>query len=134
MSIQVTGQVTILKDDKNRYRIGISNKEVKDGEEQTIFMRVNVGFKKGIEVKNKTKINIKNGFLTFFRIETGNVKEDGTPERKDFPKIMVLDFDIVEDGVDEVFHAKDYVQKNTIIENEYDGYYGFGDSNDDLPF
>lgn len=134
MSIQVIGQVTILKDDKNRYRIGISNKEIKDGEEQTIFMRVTVGFKKGIEVKNKTKIDIKNGFLTFFRIETGNLKEDGTPERKDFPKIMIMDFDIIEDGVDEVFHTKDYTQKNSIVENEYGGYYGFGDSSDDLPF
>lgn len=128
--MNITGQATILKDDKGTYKIAILNKEIQEnGEEQPIFMRINVGFKKGVEVKNKTKIDIKNGFLTFFRIATGNTYENGVPEYRKFPKIMVMDFEIVEEGTDEVYHSKEY--SNLPSNNNANEFYS---SDDDLPF
>lgn len=133
--MNITGQVTILKDDKGTYRLSIANKEIQEnGEEQTIFMRINVGFRKGVEVKNKTKINIKDGFLTFFRINTGNVYEDGSPEYKKFPKIMIMDFDVIEEGTDEVYQSKEYSNTQSNFSNDAFGGYYPDTSSDELPF
>lgn len=112
--MNITGQATIFKDDKGVYRLSIMNKEIQEnGEEQNVFMRINVGFKKGVEVKNKTKINITNGFLTFFRIPTGNTYENGSAEYKKYPKIIVLDFEVLEEGIDEVQQTRDYSAPTT---------------------
>lgn len=133
--MNIIGQATILKDDKGTYKIAIANKEMQEnGEEQTIFMRINVGFRKGIEIKNKTKINITNGFLTFFRIDTGEVYEDGTPIYRKFPKIMVMDFEVIEEGIDEVYQSKDYSNNQSNFGDDIFGGYYPDTSNDELPF
>lgn len=125
--MQITGQATIFKNDKGAYKIPISNKEItEEGEEQTIFMQINAGFKKGTEVKNKSKIDIKEAFLTFFRIE---IETDGKTEYKKFPKIMIMDFDLLEDGIDEVFKTKDYSNSSNNESNDF-----YSNSDDDLPF
>lgn len=128
--MNLTGRATILKDDKGVYKIAVANKEFKNDEEQTIFMRINVGFKKGVEVKHKTKIEIKNGFLTFFRIPTGNTYANGEQEYKKYPKIIILDFDVLEEGVDGVEQTKDYskAEKNN-TKNDF-----WTEDDDDLPF
>jgi len=129
--MQITGQVTVFKNDKGVYKIPISGKELaEDGEEQTIFMQINAGFKKGVEVKNKSKIDIKEAFLTFFRIKTDKVSEiTGKTEYKKFPKIIIMDFDLLEEGTDEVFKTKDYSNSS---DNDFSNYYS--NSDDDLPF
>lgn len=130
--MNVTGETRILKDDRGVYKTTLASKEfnAETNEEESIFMRINVGFKKGTELKHKTKINIKDGFLTLFRVPTGNTYEDGNKEYRYFPKLIVLDFDIVEDGVDEVYTKKDY-SNNQNSSNEFDYYSG---TIDDLPF
>lgn len=130
--MNVTGETRILKDDRGVYKTTLASKEfnVETNEEESIFMKINVGFRKGIELKHKTKINIKDGFLTLFRVPTGNTYEDGNKEYRYFPKLIVLDFDIVEDGVDEVYSKKDY-SNNQNSSNEFDYYSG---TIDDLPF
>lgn len=136
--MNIIGEMRILKDDRGVYKTALVNTENNNetGEEEKIFMRINVGFKKGVEVKHKTKINVKEGFMTFFRIPTGNTHENGTPEYRYFPKLVVLDFDVVEEGVDEVQQTRDYskTQDNemsntySITSEEYNEY------TDDLPF
>ena len=130
--MNVTGETRILKDDRGVYKTALASKEfnAETNEEESIFMKINVGFKKGVELKHKTKINIKNGFLTLFRVPTGNTYEDGNKEYRYFPKLIVLDFDIIEDGVDEVYSKKDY-SNNQNSSNEFDYYSG---TIDDLPF
>ena len=59
---------------------------VKNGEEWT-NMFIECGFKKGVEVANKTKILIKSAFIT------GNIFNG-----KATPKIIVMDFDVLEGG------------------------------------
>lgn len=132
--MQITGQATIFKNDKGVYKLSVMNKEIQDGEEKTVFMPINVSFKKGVEVKNKTKIDIKDGFLTFFKIDTGEVYDDGNPIYKKFPKIKVMDFEVIEEGIDEVQQSKEYSNntQSNISDDVFGGYYP--DNTDDLPF
>lgn len=133
--MQVTGQATIFKNDKGVYKLSVMNKELQeDGTEKSAFMPIHVGFIKGVEVKNKTKIDIKNGFLTFFKIDTGEVNDEGKPIYKKFPKIMVMEFEVIEEGIDEVQQTRDYSNKqNNFSDDVFGGYYP--ETNvDDLPF
>lgn len=81
MSIRITGEATIFKNEKGFYSTGISNK-LMDGSYDNAY--ISVQFKKGTELENKTKINITNGFLTFYRNQNDN--------NKPVFKIMVLEF------------------------------------------
>lgn len=131
--MNISGETRILKDDRGVYKTTLvtseTNKET--GEEEKVFMKINVGFRKGVEVKNKTKINVKEGFISFFRVDTGDFYEDGRPIYKYFPKFIVMDFDIVEDGVDEVQQTKDYSgTSNNFSDDSFGGY----SNSDDLPF
>lgn len=57
-----SGEVMIFKNDKGFYSTTLSKKN-QDGSYTNAY--VAVAFKKGVDIPNKTKINIKNGFLTF---------------------------------------------------------------------
>ena len=70
-------------DDKKIYSIGLSKKN-KNGGYDNGFMSVR--FKKGVEVRNKTRIKIKEAWLGF-----------NTNEGKTYPYIFINDFSIVED-------------------------------------
>ena len=133
--MNISGEARILKDDRGIYKTTLATKVIdENGEEKTIFTKVNVGFKKGVEVKNKTKINITNGFLTFFRIPTEETREDGTTINKDFLKIVILDFEVIEDGIDEVYSSKPKkAVKSDFSDNEMGDFYPAEDI-DILPF
>lgn len=133
MSINVNSEkTTIFKNDRGVYKATLSKKDTNEnGEQITRYMNIYVGFRKGIELKNKTKIKINNGFLTFFPIETGNIKDNGKKEVLNFPKIMIMDFEVLEDGVDENFHSKEYAQKDVNSNDDFDDFYS---NNDELPF
>ena len=134
--MNISGEARILKDDRGIYKTTLATKVIdENGEEKTIFTKVNVGFKKGVEVKNKTKINITNGFLTFFRIPTEETKEDGTAINKDFLKIVILDFEVIEDGIDEVMSSKPKkAVESNFSDDTFGGYYPDTYSEDTLPF
>lgn len=129
--MNITGEMRILKDDRGVYKTTLVTAETNraTNEEEKIFMKINVGFRRGIEIKNKTKINVKEGFMTFFRIATNETYGDGKPIYKYFPKIMIMDFDIVEDGVDEVQQTKEYSNESCSNIDEI-----FTTPVDDLPF
>ena len=133
MSWDVSNEkATIFKNDRGVYKATLSKKDTNEnGEQITRYMNIHVGFRKGIELKNKTKIKINNGFLTFFPIETGNIKDNGKKEVLNFPKIMIMDFEVLEDGVDENFHSKEYAQKDVNSNDDFDDFYS---NNDELPF
>ena len=134
--MNITGETRILKNDRGIYKTTLVGKEInkETNEEERIFMQINVGFRKGVELKNKTKINVKDGFITMFRVPTDELKDDGTPRYKYFPKFMIMDFDIVEEGVDEVQTSrKQSNTQNDFSDNSlgFDNYYS---SDDELPF
>ena len=66
------------------YCMGISSKD-KDGNWVNGFL--DVVFKKGVEVNNKAKINIKNAFPTVSKYND-----------KTYIKWMILEFDVVDNG------------------------------------
>ena len=81
MGMRITGNnVMVFKNEKGAYSTSISNKQL-DG--TYINSYITLQFKKGVELENKTKINIKDAFLTFFRTQEGNAVY----------KIVVLDFE-----------------------------------------
>ena len=94
MSIRITGETTVFKNEKGFYSTGISNK-LMDGTYDNAY--INVQFKKGIELENKTKINITNGFLTFWK------GQDGKPVLK----IVVLEFVQPGDAAEDTTSALD---------------------------
>ncbi len=125
-------RVTIFKNDKGIYKASISTKDLNEnGEQVNKYMNIHVGFRKGVELKNKTRIKVNNAFLTFFDIKTGNIRDDGKEEILRFPKIMIMDFEVLEDGIDENFHSKEYAQKDVNTNDNFDDFYS---NNDELPF
>ena len=82
MSIKITGETMIFSNDKG-YSTTVSNKK-EDGSYDNMFISVN--FRKGITVENKTKINITDGFLSFYKTKDGLAK----------PKIVIMEFETKE--------------------------------------
>lgn len=133
MSLNLTGQIKILKDERGIYKTTLSTKETdENGEENKVFMQINVGFRRGTEIKNKSIIEIKDGFLSFFRVKNGQEDEEGKNSYRYYPKLIVLDFELIEEGVDEVYQYR----KNEKTENNHT--FDYNDFNigttDDLPF
>lgn len=81
MGIRINSEnAMIFKNENGRYVTGISNKK-EDGSYENTYIQVQ--FRKGVELENKTRITIKDAFLTFFRTQEGNT----------IYKIVVLDFE-----------------------------------------
>lgn len=79
MHIAKDDEVIIFKSDKDYYSIGLSRK---DRNNQVIYGYFPCQFKKGIEVANKTRIKLKNAFISFY------LKDDIT-----MPYLMILDYE-----------------------------------------
>lgn len=130
MSINIgkeTSIITVYKDDKGKYKIYLKGTETKEnGDIEDIFMVKKVQFKKGVEVKNRTKIEVLKGWTSCYRIKTEEVTEDGKPKYKYFDKYFINDFKVLEDGVNEPTKSKHETTKQDDYSFEID------DSN--LPF
>ena len=74
-------EVMIFKNEKGTYKIGMSKK---DRNNQYFNGYMLCRFKKGVELENKTKIKIKNAFLTFF-----------LNEKETVPYIMITEYENV---------------------------------------
>lgn len=79
MAVKVTGEMMIFSNDKS-FSTSISNKK-EDGTYDNMFIAVN--FRKGVSVENKSKINVTNGFLSFYKTKDGLAK----------PKIVIMEFE-----------------------------------------
>lgn len=66
-SMKVTGETMIFKSEKG-YSTSISNKN-QNGEWESMYLSVTMP--KGTEIENKTKINITDGFLSFWKDKNG---------------------------------------------------------------
>lgn len=131
MSIDVRGEIRILKDDRGVYKTTLVNKEFDDnGDEVKNFMQIIVGFRKGIELKNKSKIEITNGFMSFFKVKSKEIDENGDVIYRKYPKLIVLDFKLIEEGIDEPFQYSKVTNKK---DNTFN-YSDFDVNVDDLPF
>lgn len=107
------------------YQISLSKK---DRNGQYINGYMNVRFKKGVNVPNKTKIVIKNAFIDFY-LDKNN---------KTVPYIMILDYELVEEQSNNNQMSQTNENK---AKQEEDPFKMFGeangtgiDPNDELPF
>ena len=125
--------MNIRKDERGVCKTTSTQKYIdgETGEEKMDFMNVLVSFKKGVEVKNKARIKVLNGFLTHIRIETNEIDENGKPIIIRMPKIMIMDFELLEEGIDENARVPQY---NTPETQEANGFEVFGTYDGELPF
>jgi hypothetical protein len=77
--MKITGKTIIFKNDIG-YSTSISNKK-EDGTYEN--MSISVNFRKGVELENKTKINITDGFLSFYKTKNDEKRL----------KLVVMDFE-----------------------------------------
>ena len=74
-------------------------------------------------------------YLQEFRIPTDEKREDGTTINKDFINVMIMDFDVIEEGIDEVYQTKPKKAVESNSEgNMMNEFYPDGYSEDTLPF
>lgn len=118
--------LTIYKDEQGRYKIYIKGTERQEnGEEKSIYMSKKVQFRKGVEVKNKSKIEVIRGWSSCYRIQTEELTEDGKPKYKYYDKYFINEFKILEEGTDEPVKAKQQPKQED---------FSFEMDNDMLPF
>ena len=129
-------QATIFKDERGISFAYVTNKEQdENGEPYFTYARINIKFRKGVEVKNRTKIRINDGFLTFYQASTGEFSEKtGKEIKRNYFKIVVMDFDVLEDGIDEPYTYKVKGQNNEKSNTNFDNFDIYGGEDDDLPF
>lgn len=118
--------LTVYKDEQGKYYIYIKGTEIQEnGETKDIFMRKKVQFMKGIEVKNKSKIEVIEGWTNCYRIKTDELNDKGEPKYKKFDKYFIKKFNLLEEGVDEPIEEKQLSKQEV---------FSFDATNDDLPF
>lgn len=131
MSINIgngTSILTIYKDEQGRYSTYIKGTETQEnGEIKDIFMNKKIQFKKGVEVKNRSKIEVIKGWTSCYRIKTDELNEEGKPKYKYFDKYFISEFNLLEEGVDEPQKPRQQTQPK-----QED--FTFSVSDDDLPF
>lgn len=131
MSVNIGNEgsiLTIYKDEHGKYKTYIKGTETQEnGEVKDIYMSKKVQFKKGVEVKNKSKIEVIKGWSSCYRIKTDEINEEGKPKYKYFDKYFISEFNLLEEGVDKVQKPKQQTQPK-----QED--FTFSVSDDDLPF
>ena len=82
--MRVIGETMIFKNNIG-YSTTISNKKT-DGTYDNLI--INVSFPKGTEIENKTKINILNGFLSYYKNKVG----------LPLIKLVVMDYELIDEN------------------------------------
>lgn len=130
MSINIGNEcskLTIYKDEQGRYKTYIKGEELKeDGSKEDIFMSKKVTFRRDVNVKNKSVIEVIKGWSSCYRIKTNETYENGKPKYKYYDKYFISEFNLLEEGVDEPQKTRQQAPKQED--------YSFSISDDELPF
>ncbi len=127
-------KMTIYRDENGRYKTYIKSTDIdENGEKKDIFMSKKVQFRKDVHVRNKSVIEVTEGWLAPYRIKTKEKDSERKLKYKYFDKIFINEFKLLEDGIDEDQKVKQYQeqeQHEKVQEDfAFDSY-----SADDLPF
>lgn len=129
MSINIGNEgsiLTIYKDEQGRYYTYIKGTEIQEnGETKDIFMRKKVQFKNGVDLKNRSKIEVIKGWTSCYRIKTNELNDKGEPKYKYLDKYFISEFNLLEEGVDEPVKQKQQERQED---------FSFGITDSDLPF
>ena len=124
---QEGSKLTIYKDEQGRYKTYIKGEELKeDGSKEDIFMSKKVTFRRDVDIKNKSVIEVVKGWSSCYRIKTDETYENGKPKYKYYDKYFISEFNLLEEGVDEPQKSRQEKQKQED--------FSFDMSNDELPF
>ena len=96
------------------YTIGLSNKK-QDGTYENGY--INCRFKKDVELENKSKIIIKNGFISFYKTKNNDT----------VPLLFITEFD-------KEYHRQEEVKTEPIEETDPYSQIGLEIEDEDLPF
>lgn len=91
--MKIIGETMIFRNDIG-YSTSISRKK-EDGTYENMF--IPVSFRKGVEVQNKTKINIIDGFMSFYKNKNGLA----------IPKFVIMDFETNKEETQEFMSESD---------------------------
>lgn len=131
MSVNIgneTSKLTIYKDEQGRYKTYIKSTTTKENREtEDTYMSKKVMFRKGVELKNKSVIEVTKGWLSPYKIKTDELNENEKPKYKYFDKLFVSEFNLLEEGTDEV-------QKTRQPKQEPQDSFAFDIGQDELPF
>lgn len=117
-----SSKIKIYKDEDGKYKTYVKGKELKDnGNIEDIYMSKKVQFKKDVNLKNRTVIEVIKGWNSCYRIKSDELNENGKSKYKYFDKYFISEFKILEEGVDEPISSKQ--KKDDFFIND-----------DDLPF
>ncbi len=110
MSINIGNEVSklkIYKDEQGKYKTYIKSTTTNEnGKKEDTYMSKKVMFRKGVELKNKSVIEVTKGWLSPYKIKTDELNENGKPKYKYFDKIFVSEFNLLKEGTDEVQKTK----------------------------
>lgn len=131
MSINIGNEKSILiiyKDEQGKYKTYIRGTETQeDASVKDIYMSKKVQFKKGVEVKNRSKIEVIKGWTSCYRIKTDELTEDGKAKYKYLDKYFISEFNVLEEGTDQQIKPKQQEQSK-----QED--FSFTTDDSDLPF
>lgn len=89
--INVTGEIYVKTSKNNCYYTTTSHKNEEGSEKKYDLAPISVNFRKGVQVDNGTRINIKNGFLSHYKLKKADLEEEEIRN-----KIVVLDFEVID--------------------------------------
>ena len=119
-----SSKIKIYKDEDGKYKTYVKGRELKDnGNIEDIYMSKKVQFKKDVNLKNRTVIEVIKGWNSCYRIKSDELNENGKPKYKYFDKYFISEFKILEEGVDEPVSSSKQKKDDFFI-----------DDDDDLPF
>jgi len=129
MNINSDKEYMVFKNDKGKYTITIGKKN-NDGSYDNAYIPIQ--FNKDVELDNRTKIILKNAWLSFYKI----VKElKGETQTTTVFFIRCSDFGIVEDGIkEEPKEEKNPFEEFGNSKTEFDIGKQIQITDDDLPF
>lgn len=119
-----SSKIKIYKDEDGKYKTYVKGRELKDnGNIEDIYMSKKVQFKKDVNLKNRTVIEVIKGWNSCYRIKSDELNENGKPKYKYFDKYFISEFKILEEGVDELVSSSKQKKDDFFINDD-----------DDLPF
>ena len=120
-----SSKIKIYKDEDGKYKTYVKGRELKDnGNIEDIYMSKKVQFKKDVNLRNRTVIEVIKGWNSCYRIKSDELNENGKPKYKYFDKYFISEFKILEERVDEPVSSSKQKKDDFFID----------DDDDDLPF
>lgn len=104
--MNITGRVKVFKDENGKYFTFIKGNYLdENGLDKNFFIRKKILIPKDKNLKNKSLIEIKNGWVSEYRFKTD---EDEIVYGESY---YIKEWDLIQDGIDINFKKKEYHKK-----------------------